>query len=154
MSCAKDLELRISELSQIRQWMLLFKGELRYMHQPLPEILMHLSEKTVPPFCEFFIKIAEDMESRKGQSAEQIWKQHLSICISGLHLTRQEIKELERLGSVLGYLDLEMQINTFDYYLEQLESSVRQAQEDSKNRKKLYQYMGILGGAALSILIF
>lgn len=154
MSCAQDLELRIAELLQIRQWVILLKGELRYMHQPLPEAFLHLSEKAASPFREFFVKVGEDMVSRKGQSAENIWKQHLGTCVSGLHMTGKEIKELEKLGNVLGYLDVEMQINALDYYLEQLELSSTEAQEASRSRRKLYQYMGILGGVALSILIF
>ncbi len=154
MSCAQDLELRIAELAQIRQLVILLKGELRYMHQPLPEAFLHLSEKAASPFREFFVKAAEDMVERKGRSVENIWKQYLPECVSRLHITRQEIKELEKLGNVLGYLDVEMQINTLDYYLEQLEWSSTQAQEASRSRRKLYQYMGILGGAALSILIF
>lgn len=154
MSCAQDLELRIAELAQIRQLVLLLKGELRYMHQPLPEAFLHLSEKAAYPFREFFIKVAEDMTARKGKTAENIWNQYLQECASGLHITRQEIKELEKLGSILGYLDVEMQINALDYYLEQLELSSLQAQEAYRSRRRLYQYMGILGGVALSILIF
>ena len=57
-------------------------------------------------------------------------------------------------GSMLGYLDVDMQVNALDYYLEQLKQSSLRAQEMSKSHKKLYQYMGILVGAALTVLVF
>ena len=66
----------------------------------------------------------------------------------------EEQKDLEKLGSMLGYLDVDMQLNALDYYLEQLKESSLRATEVSKTQKKLYQSMGILGGAALAVLVF
>lgn len=154
LSFARELDLRIQELSQIQQLMLLLRGEIRYMHQPLPEAFLHLSGNAPAPFREFFSHMAEDLQQRNGQTAEEIWKRNLKQYFWGLHLNRQEMKDLEKLGGMLGYLDVEMQVNALDYYLEQLRLSVCHAQEAAKSRRKLYQYMGVLGGAALVILVF
>lgn len=154
MSCAGELELRIAELRQLQQLMILLKGQIRYMHQPLPDAFWRLSEKASAPFSDFFAETAKGMESRQGESAEDIWRQKLRLCARKLHMTRQEIRELEKLGAILGYLDVEMQVGVLDYYLEQLRLSSEQAQEAVRSRKRLYQYMGMLGGIALSILIF
>lgn len=154
LACARELEQRIAELLQLQQMMLLLRGEIRYMHQPLPEVFLHLSGNASAPFREFFLRTAQDLQRRNGQTAEEIWRRNLKKYFSGLHISRQEQKELEKLGSMLGYLDVEMQINVLDYYLEQLKISVKQAREASGKRRKLYQYMGVLGGAALVILIF
>lgn len=154
ISFARELDLRIQELSQMQQLMLLLRGEIRYMHQPLPEAFLHLSGNAPVPFREFFSHTAEDLQQRNGQTAEEIWKRNLKQYLPGLHLGRQEIKDLEKLGGMLGYLDVEMQVNALDYYLEQLKLSACHARETAKNRRKLYQYMGALGGAALVILVF
>lgn len=152
--CARELELRILELLQLQQMMLLLRGEIRYMHQPLPEAFSHLSGTASAPFGEFFRHTAQDLRQRNGQSAEEIWKKNLKTYFSGLHIGRQEQKDLEKLGGMLGCLDVEMQVNVLDYYLEQLKLSVGQARESAEKRRKLYQYMGVLGGAALVIMIF
>ncbi len=52
--CAAELDLRIRELEELEQRMLLLKGEIRYMHQPLPEAFLHLSAGAPPPFGDFF----------------------------------------------------------------------------------------------------
>lgn len=154
ISFARELDLRIQELAQIQQLMLLLRGEIRYMHQPLPEAFLHLAENAQVPFRDFFLHTAEDIQQRNGQTAEEIWKRNLDQYFSGLHISRPEMKDLEKLGSMLGYLDVEMQVNALDYYLEQLKLSVCHAQEAAKSRRRLYQYMGVLGGVALVILIF
>lgn len=152
--CARELEMRIAELLQLQQMMLMLRGEIRYMHQPLPEAFLHLSGNAPVPFREFFLHTAQNLRKRSGQTAEEIWKRNLKIYFSGLHISRQEQKDLEKLGSMLGYLDVEMQVNALDYYLEQLKLSAGQARETAGSRRRLYQYMGVLGGAALVILIF
>ena len=98
--------------------------------------------------------LAQELQKRDGQSAEEIWKRNLKKCLIGFHLDKQEQKDLEKLGSMLGYLDVDMQLNALDYYLEQLKESSLRATEVSKTQKKLYQSMGILGGAALAVLVF
>lgn len=152
--CAGELELRIAELLQLRQTMILLRSEIRYMHQPLPEAFLHISGNAPSPFRDFFLHTAQDLHRRNGQTAEEIWTRNLKRYFSGLHISEQEQKDLEKLGSMLGYLDVEMQMNALDYYLEQLELAGQQAQEASRSRRRLYQYMGVLGGAALAILIF
>ena len=133
--------------------MLLMQGELRYMHDPLSEPILHLSAKTSAPFQDFFLHTAQELGQRNGRTAEEIWERNLKIYFKPLHISRQEYKDVERLGSMLGYLDIQMQINMLDYYLEQLKTSLQQAEEAYKSRCRLYQYMGMLGGAALAILV-
>lgn len=153
LATAQDLEKRIMELQKLQQLMMLLHGKIRYMHQPLPEAFLHLGGSAPKPFGDFFLRTARDLQQRNGQSAEQIWKKNLNACLGGLHLSRQEMKELQELGGMLGCLDVEMQLNALNYYLEQLRQSVQRASETCKSRRRLYQYLGVLGGAALVIFI-
>lgn len=150
---ARELEQRIRELLELQQLMLRLRGEIRYAHEPLPEAFLHLGMGNRGTFAEFFLKTAEDLQERKGRTAEQIWQENLSNIFSGLHLSSREKEDLVRLGGSLGSLDVEMQLNMLDYYLEQLRNSIEQAAETSRSRRKLYQYLGILSGLMLVILV-
>lgn len=154
ISFAKELDMRVQELSELQKLMLLLKGEIRYMHQPLPEAFFHLSVSAPSPFGDFFSHTAESLQKRCGRTAEEIWKKNMGHDLKKLHISMQERTELEKLGSMLGCLDVEMQVNTLDYYLEQLRLSSARATETAKGCRRLYQYLGALGGAALVILIF
>lgn len=151
---ARELDQRIQELEALRQLMLRLRGEIWYMHCPLPEAFLHLSENAPSPFAEFFRGVSEGLLRRDGESAEEIWCRNQKECLGNLHLGRQEQQELKSLGSLLGYLDVETQINGLDYYLEQLKLSEQYAREAASDRRRLYQYMGILGGIGIVILIF
>lgn len=154
MRMAEELELRVREIQTLRHLTIALRGEIRYMRQPLPEAFLHLAENAPPPFARFFQSTAKELEQRSGGTAGEIWKKNLAEHLSGLHISTQERAELERLGTMLGYLDVEMQVNALDLYLEQLKLCAARAGETAKRQKRLYQYMGALGGAALAILIF
>ncbi len=71
----------------------------------------------------------------------------------GLHISRQEYEDLVKLGGMLGYLDVEMQLNILDYYLEQLKQSAKESRETAGSRRRLYRYLGLLSGMFLVLLL-
>lgn len=154
ISYAQELDLRIQELETLRQLILRLRGEIWYMHCPLPEAFLHLAENAPPPFSAFFRGVSEGLQRRDGESVEEIWCRNQKEKLGCLHLGRQERQELKSLGSMLGYLDVETQVNGLDYYLEQLKVSEQCAREEASGRRRLYRYMGILAGIGMVILIF
>ena len=153
LTMAGELEKRIEELQTLQQLMLLLRSEIRYMHQPLPEAFLRMGREAPEPFGDFFMRTAAALQKRDGQTAGRIWTENLGILLPRLHLERHEVQELRELGNMLGYLDVEMQLNVLDYYLEKLKNSTEQARETAKSRKKVYRYLGVLGGAALVLFI-
>lgn len=154
MWMARELDLRHEELLELQRLILSLRGEIRYMHQPLAEAFFHLSVNAPAPFGVFFRNTAEELELRKGSTAEEIWRRNQEQYLSGLHISRQELAQFQNLGNMLGYLDVEMQVNTLDYYLEQLKIASACAAETANSRRRLYRYIGALSGVALVILIF
>lgn len=150
---AGELEKRIQELQEMLQLVTLLKGEIRYLHQPLPDAFLHISMSAKSPFREFFFNTAQDLQSRSGKTAQEVWQMNQKTYLSNVHLTKKEYEELKAFGGMLGYLDVEMQLNTVDYYMEQLRNSVSAAMELSRSRRRLYQYLGVLSGFALVLLI-
>lgn len=152
--CARDLDLRTAELAHLQRLMLLLRGEIRYMHQPLPEAFLHISGIAPPLFADFLRRTADGLRARDGRTADEIWSRNLDRIAPLLHISGSDLRELKKLGNVLGYLDVEMQIGAIDYYLEQIQTAIARAAQISESRRRLYRYLGVLGGAALAVLVF
>lgn len=153
LTFAWELQERSRELLELRKLLLLLRGDIRYMHQPLPEAFLHLSRNTGPPFTDFFLQVSKDLNGRKGKTAEELWQQNLKLCMGRLHISRQEREAFGKLGGMLGCMDVESQLHILDYYLELLEQFLKDASDSEKNKRRLYQYLGILSGAAMAVLI-
>ena len=63
------------------------------------------------------------------------------------------VEELARLGEDLGYMDITMQENTINLYLEELKGEISQTRQEAPARKKLYQALGLMAGMFLAILL-
>jgi len=105
------------------------------------------------PFSSFLERTAEEMAHLDGRPFAELWQDQIRRQLSGTHLKREDKEQLCTLGEVLGYLDLEMQLSAIELYLEQLELGIRNAQETMAAKQKLYQSLGVAGGAFLVILL-
>lgn len=70
------------------------------------------------------------------------------------HILIQKDKEcLVQLGDHLGYLDKDMQMNTIDWYITQVDEIMKDVTAESKQKMRLYQSLGVLFGLFVIILI-
>ena len=63
-----------------------------------------------------------------------------------LPLTKEDWEQFFALGNNLGYLDLTMQERTILLYLEQLDETIGFLKEHSRERRRLYMSLGVIGG--------
>ena len=153
VSFSADLKKRCSELRMLKQMIYMLRGEIKYTKTPLPEAFSHIAVRLPEPFSLFLNGTAERMRRMEGETLGEIWRDQIKKDLAASHLSRQDKEQLATLGEILGYLDLEMQLSAVDLYLEQLESGIRQAQEDAGEKRKLYQTLGVAGGIFLVILL-
>lgn len=153
ISCSQDLKKRCMELRILKQMIYMLRGEIKYTKTPLPEAFAHIAVRLPEPFCGFLQKTAEKMSALAGCSFPKLWQEQIRTQLSSTHLKREDKEQLEGLGNVLGYLDLEMQLSSMELYLEQLELGIQKAQEELAGKQKLYQSLGVAGGIFLVILL-
>ena len=152
-SFSADLKKRCRELRVLKQLVYMLRGEIKYTKSPLPEAFYHISVRLPRPFGPFLAGTAEALGKADGRTFGDIWREQIEASLSDSHLNRTDKSQLETLGEVLGYLDLEMQLSAIDLYLEQLEISIREAENSIGAKQKLYQSLGIAGGIFLVILL-
>lgn len=153
MTFAWEVQERSKELLELRKLLLLLRGDIKYTHRPLAEAFLQLGRNAAPPFDSFFLQMSKDLRERKGKTSEEVWRQNLRTHMGGLHMNSREREAFWNLGSMLGGVDVETQLGILDYYLELLEQFIREAADGEKNRRRLYQYLGVLSGAAMAVLI-
>ena len=152
-SFSSDLKGRCMELRLLKQMIYMLRGEIKYTKTPLPEAFASIAVRIKEPFGSFLEQTAEQMGSMEGQSFGELWQKQIKQWLSDTHLKKGDKEQLGGLGEVLGYLDLEMQLSSIDLYLEQLELSIREAQDAAQTKQKLDQSLGVAGGIFLVILL-
>ncbi|MCI8599173.1 MAG: hypothetical protein HFJ10_12170 [Lachnospiraceae bacterium] len=153
VSCSMDLKKYCMELRLLKQLLYMLRGEIKYTKTPLAEAFERIAVRLPEPFSTFLRQTAQEMENLDGRTFGELWREQIRTGLPGTHLKKDDKEQLGALGEVLGYLDLEMQVSSIELYLEQLEISIRSAQDAITAKQKLYQSLGVAGGIFLVILL-
>lgn len=143
---------RYRNLQELLKAMVILRGEIASMHTPLPDALLQSAKRTKGIAAEFFSAVAGELEEGGGELCV-MWQNKLRDCVPVMQLREEDRRELEALGETLGYLDVEMQIQSIELYRRRLEYSIKGMEKESDKRCRLYPVLGTVAGIVLCILI-
>lgn len=147
------LKERVEDLKSLRKCIFILRGDIRYANTPLPEAIGSMAERNHSNFKTFFQKIAEELIKLEGKTFGEIWGKSVDEDLKDTCINKKDKACLANLGESLGYLDKEMQINTIDLYIEQLETELEDTLGTVKEKTRLYNLLGVLSGIFITIIM-
>lgn len=150
---SNEMKCRISDLKELRKLIGLLRGDIRYASTPLPEAISVLYRRHSGSFQPFFQYVSEKLQELSGMTFSEVWKDAVERELLDTALTKKDKLNLIHFGDNLGYLDKDMQMNTLDLYLAQLEDEISELSKTVKERTYLYNSLGIMAGIFISIIM-
>lgn len=147
------LKIRLKELRELKNDMFILKGDIRYNQTPLPEALEQIARRDTSNFKLFFQEVSAMLRESEGGTFTDIWKQNVDKNLKDTCLIGQDKEALSKFGECLGFLDKEMQMNTIDLYISQLELQINELTGVIKERTRLYNLLGIMAGVFVTIIL-
>lgn len=156
LGICKSLELSRREkiLEQLGKMILLLKNQIRCTGDTIPDALLEVAGKMSGEYRKFLLSTSGAVQKRNGNTFGEIFKD----CAREL-LPLSKVSEEERgcflsIGERLGYLDREMQVAQLSLLEADMDRCLGSLRRTMKEKKKLYQNMGIMGGIFLAILMW
>lgn len=143
---------RLANLRECQRALSVLRGEIQYGRTPLPEACREVEARIHGVCRQFFRNTADKLEQGAG-SVEEVWRENTALLFSSMQMGTKDREEWMRVGSTLGYLDVEMQLRTMDLYLQRLQTSIEQADRECRNRIRLYPLLGTFGGALICLVL-
>lgn len=150
---SKELKTRISDLTELKKLLVLFRGDIQYTNTPLPEAIQTLSKRHNGTYKKFLENMSKRLLELNGESFADIWKDGVKNDLLHTSLIKEDYKLLNQLGESIGYLDKDMQINTLNLYLEQIEDTIKELSTSVKEKSHLYNSLGVMGGIFITIIL-
>ncbi len=150
---SNEMKSRIEDLKELKKLIGLLKGDIRYANTPLPEAISVIARRYRGSFSKFFCYTSTRLQELSGQTFTEIWKTGVEKELVNTSLSKKDRAALISFGENLGYLDKEMQMNTFELYLSQLEEEIAELSAAVKERSYLYNSLGIMAGVFISIIM-
>jgi len=147
---AAGLTGRVRALEDMAAGLLLLEQELELDSPPLPILLERLSGRTGGPAAVLFAQCRAGLDRLGEESFSAQWRR--------LVLERRELGEEGRrcllpLGDTLGRCGGGAQVRGVEAAVRRLDGAIAQAREEARQQRKLYQALGLSGGAFLVILL-
>ena len=151
--CSNELKSRINDIRELRKLMVLLRGDIRYANTPLPEAICAIARRHEGGYKNFFTRISEVLNENSGNTFSQVWKEAVDSELRQTSLNKKDKSLLIQFGDNLGYLDKEMQMNTLELFLAQLEEEINELSKTAKEKSYLYSTLGIMAGVFITIIL-
>lgn len=150
---SSEIRLRIDDLKELKKLITLLRGDIRYANTPLPEAVNSITRRHKGSFQEFFDLVNTKLSELSGETFSDIWRSAAEKGLESTSLSKKDKFYLTQFGESLGYLDKEMQMNTMDLYLSQLEDEIKEMTKTVKEKSYIYNTLGIMAGIFIVIVM-
>jgi stage III sporulation protein AB len=150
---SNEMRCRIEELKELKKLISLLRGDIRYANTPLPEAISSITRRHSGRFDNFFNFVSKSLHDFSGHTFSEIWKEAVHKELADTSLSKKDKLHLIQFGESLGYLDKDMQMNTIDLFLSQLEDEIKDISKTVKEKEYLYNTLGIMAGIFIIIIM-
>jgi stage III sporulation protein AB len=148
-----EMRGRIEDLKELKKLIGLLRGDIRYANTPLPEAISSITRRHSGRFDDFFNYVSIKLHELSGLTFSDIWKDATEQQLANSSLSKKDKLHLIQFGENLGYLDKDMQMNTLDLYISQLEEEISEMTKTVKEKSYLYNSLGIMAGIFITIIM-
>ena len=147
---AAGLGRRVRALEETAQGLALLERELELNAPPLSRLLERGAERSRGPAEALFRECLRGLDRLDREDFSTLWRRLVSDCRA---LGSEGQAVLAPLGDTLGRYDGERQREALAAARRRLEELAARLEEDSRRRGRVYQALGLSGGAFLVILL-
>lgn len=151
---ARGYARRPLELDFLQSALQMLETEIAYGATPLPEALVRIAGHQPAPVGPFLCRVAELLRGGEGRTAGEAWLQALGEHYQRMALNAGDREILAAFGANLGASDRNDQIKHLRLAVTRLGVAAEAARRDGTVNARLWQYLGVLGGTALALILY
>ena len=143
---------RPRQLRILMQALRVLKTEIEYHSTPLQQALEEVSARVERPVSRLFQSAAQAL-AEPGRSPEEALARGIAQTSAESALRQEDVLVLRDFGRTLGTSDSEHQALHLNGALMQLEVLEREARQSQQQHERLWQYIGVLTGLLIAVLL-
>ncbi|MCK4259789.1 MAG: stage III sporulation protein AB [Halanaerobiales bacterium] len=145
---------RTKELQEFYIALHMLETEIAYGQVLLPNAIKKLSQITPHPHKGFFALYHQKLQTFDGLTADQTWQKVIQNSMGNFCLKAEDWEVLRQYGHALGVSNDTDQIRHLKVAQKRLEQLEMIARVEEEKMSKMWNYVGILTGIALVILLY
>lgn len=150
---AKEFRERPRQLRLLLHSLRVLQAEIEYSVTPLPQALTKVAQRSLFPIDIVFREAARVLTEREESVVEAL-EEGIQACQAGASLRTQDFEVLREFGKTLGVSDRVHQTQHFEVAISRLSGLEHEARDSQKRHERLWQYVGVLTGLMLVVLLY
>ncbi|MCI6675561.1 MAG: stage III sporulation protein AB [Clostridiales bacterium] len=150
---AANYKKRVEALDQIAYLMRMLYGEIKYQEGNFAESFLSMGRHCSGRSQSFCMDLAQALEEGSGQPFHTIWRNMVDTYWRESALLEEDRTIFITLGENLGYLDKEMQLNTIQLFIHQIDQRKQQLQQTMPEKCRISRLIGVLAGVFITIML-
>lgn len=153
LTYSRRLRLRLEELRQLQQLMMLLYGEIQYQCTTLPEAFEVCGRQVESTCGAWMCETGERLNAMEGMGFREIWEEQLEKLQNRTVLGKGCMDDLRRLGNQMSFPDRDTQLGALALYSQRLREQEERFSRELPAKMKLGAMLGVLAGMFLVILL-
>lgn len=150
---AANYKRRMEELGQMEHLMHMLYGEIKYREGNFSESFLSIGRHCNGRIQIFAIQLSDALNEGSGDPFFIIWTNAVKRCWKNSALTEEDKDIFISVGKKMGYLDKEMQLNTIELFLTQIEQRQEALRKMLPEKCRISRLIGVLSGIFIVILL-
>lgn len=152
-SICREWKKRLLVLKDMKEMYRLLQCEICYTALPLPEIFKIAGERLNTPFKESLFSVSSRMALNRGEDFKEVWGSEMETCLNGIPLTNQQKELLLKFPECVGMNESKGQASALEKYIEEIDRTIIQMEEEEKSKNKVIMSLGIAAGLFMVIIL-
>ena len=147
-----DINGRKRMLEEFYQMLLKMQGDIRYLNEPLYNVLSNLKRGCQKEYAQFFEGVLGGMNAQKGHSFISLWDENVDVYLKPTPLKGDDLVLFKDLGRMLGSHDKKLQTQILTLFEKRFEQQIQGVSVQMESKKRLYTGLWMLGGIFIVVL--
>ncbi len=143
----------LRQLEGLKEMLLMLDREFSFARATLDEAFLHIAGQGKEPFSGLLMEVAGRMRKEREATLREIWGSAVEHRREEFYFSEEEFFILTGLAENFGYLDVHMQVNNIALYVQQVEHKINQARDELAVKQKMYQYLSVMCGLFLILIL-
>lgn len=144
---------RVKELEEIIMFIQMVKSQMVYAGTEIPELLMDCEQRLTGTVRIWIHNLIQILESDSDRTLPEMWRESLKVLDDLSALPEEAVADVDRLGRVLGDLDVEAQMSRINLLENVLRNRYERERSRSTGVQRLANSLGILGGVFIVVML-
>ena len=153
IALCQEMKCFLYHLNEQKQMLSYMMREITFLHRPMQEIFLSLSERLQKPYDTLLGNVAQKMDDGSGKSLQEIWDEEMAEIEKNKCYPKKTFHFLRQMKRCFCCEEDEMQKEAFSMLREELEEEMNKVKRGKEEKDRLIRTLSLLAGI-LCIVIF